>query len=196
MDRLQQADTLRVQQKKEWGEILTGFETKNKYAVMDASGQPLYWAAEESSFLVRMFLKTLRPFTIHILSSQGHPVLKLKRPFRLYFHEIQVEDSSGRRLGTITREFSILTRRFTVSDFRGTEIYRIFGPIFHPWTFRILHNNRELGTITKQWSGIGKELFTDADNFKVTFPPGIDVHQKSVLLGALFLIDILHFEAK
>ncbi len=40
MEQLAQADTLRVQQKKEWGEILTGFETKNKYAVMDASGQP------------------------------------------------------------------------------------------------------------------------------------------------------------
>ncbi len=79
-------------------------------------------------------------------------------------------------------------------DVRGGEMYRIFGPFFHPWTFHILHNNRRLGTIAKKWGGIGKELFTAADNFNVTFPAGSDVNQKSVLLGALFLIDMLHFE--
>jgi hypothetical protein len=39
MEKLQQADTLVVQQKKEWGEILTGFETRNKYSIMNGSGE-------------------------------------------------------------------------------------------------------------------------------------------------------------
>ena len=33
----------------------------------------------------------------------------------------------------------------------------------------------QVGKITKQWSGIGKELFTDADNFGVSFPKDLDV---------------------
>lgn len=196
MEKLEPADTLVVQQRKEWGEILTGFETKNKYSVMSASGDQLYWAAEESSFLLRMFLKAYRPFTIHILSSQGNTALRLNKPFRFYFHQIDVVDSNGRQLGTIRREFSIFTRRFTVMGPMGNEIYRIFGPLFHPWTFQILKSNVQVGIIAKKWSGLGKEMFTDADNFNITFPPDIDVNQKGVLLGALFLIDMLHFERK
>ena len=44
------------------------------------------------------------------------------------------------------------------------------------------------GHITKQWSGLGKELFTDADNFGVTFPRDLDVTVKAVIMGACFLI--------
>ena len=104
MERLQNQNTLLVQQKKEWGEILTGFETKNKYAITDTSGNQLYWAAEESSLLSRWLLKTLRPFTIHILSSQGNSVLKLNRPFRFFLHKlisinVKIENILGKGSG-------------------------------------------------------------------------------------------------
>ena len=36
-----------ISQKKEWGEIFTGFETKNKYIVLDSTGRELYMAIEE-----------------------------------------------------------------------------------------------------------------------------------------------------
>jgi hypothetical protein len=36
-----------VSQQKEWGEILTGFETKNRCAISDESGNRLYLAADE-----------------------------------------------------------------------------------------------------------------------------------------------------
>ena len=32
--------------------------------------------------------------------------------------------------------------------------------------------------ITKQWSGLGREAFTDADNFGVSFPQDLDVKAK------------------
>ena len=41
-----------------------------------------------------------------------------------------------------------------------------------------------------------KESFTDADNFGVAFPANIDVNHKAILLGAVFLIDFVHFESK
>ena len=45
-----------------------------------------------------------------------------------------------------------------------------------------------VGQISKQWSGLAKELFTDADNFGVTFPIDMDVKTKATILGAVFLI--------
>lgn len=45
-----------------------------------------------------------------------------------------------------------------------------------------------VGKISKQWSGLVKEAFTDADNFGIQFPLDLDVKMKAVMLGACFLI--------
>lgn len=194
MEKLKAAESVVVQQKKEWGEILTGFETKNRYAVSDSSDRQLYWAAEESSFLARLFLKALRPFTMHILSMEGRPVMKTVKPFRFFFHEMSVFNSEEKLLANIRREFSILTRKFTVADPQGAALYDICAPLLHPWTFKISKNDIEMGEIVKNWSGLGKEAFTDTDKFSVRFPQGADADRKAALLGALFLIDMVYFE--
>ncbi len=197
MEQLAEIDQLVVQQNKEWGEIITGFETKNSYTVSDKTGRQLYLAAEEDvSMLLRMFLKALRPFKLHIVNPDGTPVLLLNRPFRFYFHKMDISDSTGRHLGTIQKRFSVLRRIYSVMDSSGQEVFTLFGPILHPWTFLIKRGERELGKITKKWSGLLKEGFTDADNFGVMFSSSLNVDQKSLLLGAVFLIDFVHFENK
>ena len=45
-----------------------------------------------------------------------------------------------------------------------------------------------MGKISKQWSGLAKEVFTDTDNFGISFPLDLDVKMKATLLGAVFLI--------
>jgi len=63
LENLAQADTLIIRQQKEWGEILTGFETKNKYEVLDHFSNPLLEAQEEGgsalTTITRLFLKSL-----------------------------------------------------------------------------------------------------------------------------------------
>lgn len=46
----------------------------------------------------------------------------------------------------------------------------------------------QVGKISKQWTGLAKEVFTDSDNFGITFPIDLDVKMKATLLGAVFLI--------
>lgn len=45
-----------------------------------------------------------------------------------------------------------------------------------------------MGRISKQWGGLVREAFTDADDFGLQFPLDLDVRVKAVLLGATFLI--------
>jgi uncharacterized protein YxjI len=198
LQNLERANSLIIRQQKEWGEILTGFETKNRYDVMDQMNNPLAEALEESdsvmATITRLFLKALRPFTMHLYSPGGTGLYKLTRPFRFYFHELDVWQSNGARLGKIKRRFSVLRRVYSVIDRNGNEIFELFGPLLRPWTFQIKKGGQELGKITKKWSGLVKESFTDADNFGISFPSGIDLSQKAVLLGAVFLIDFVHFE--
>ena len=197
MEELSFANTLVVSQKKEWGEILTAFEAKNRYVVLTEHGNELYHATEEGgSLLLRWFLKGFRPFTIVLRTPDGRPVLRLERPFRFYFQKLEVREDGGKLLGTVELEFSLLHRIFRVSDGNGSEICQLYGPLLHPWTFEIRQNGREVGKITKKWSGLLKEGFTDADNFAAVLPPGMTVQAKGVLLGSVFLIDFAYFENK
>jgi len=198
LERFAGAHALMIKQQKEWGEILSGFETRNKYDVVNTSGGVLFQVEEESgalsTIITRLFLQALRPFTMHIFSPEGNEVFRLKRPFRFFFHRLEVSKSNGAPLGIIERRFALLRRIYSVQDPNGNETFQLFGPILHPWTFQIKKHGEEVGKITKKWSGLAKEYFTDADNFGITFPGGIDVSQKATFLGALFLIDFVHFE--
>ena len=62
--------------------------------------------------------------------------------------------------------------------------------------FRVVdvQTGEQVGLVTKQWSGMAKEVFTDADNFGISFPLDLDVKVKATLLGALFLIDYMYYE--
>ena len=195
MDELAAAQTLLITQQKEMVEIFTGFETKNRYIVTDENGRQVYFAAEEGTgFLSRYFLKSSRPWTIHVVRPDGTKALTITRPWRWFFHEVAIHDAEGRFLGTVQRRWSWLRRLYSICDDVGDEVCELFGPIFHPWTFEIRSGGMELGAIRKKWSGLLTEAYTKADNFGIQFPPDADPSLKAVLLGAVFLIDFCHFE--
>lgn len=197
MENLQSVSSLIITQSKEWGEILTDFETKNKYVVRNESGGELYYAAEEGgSIILRWFLKALRPFTVVVLNTDNKVLMRVKRPFRFYFHEATVVDASGESIGRLSKRFSIIRKKYSVFNSADKEVYQLFGPLFRPWTFIIKSDGEEFGKITKKWSGLLTESFTDADNFGIEFPITWDVKLKALFLGAVFLIDFVHFEDK
>ena len=195
MERLAPAAALVIRQKREMGEILSGFEMKNRYEVLDLSGTSLYQAREEGgSWLLRIFLQSARPFEIVVRDAQQQLVVGVQRPFRFYFHEAEISDGRGNILGKIEKRFSLLNREYAVLDETGNEIFKLYGPLLHPWTFLIKKGNLEVGKISKKWSGLATEAFTDADHFGVTFPQDLSTRQKALMLGAVFLVDFVHFE--
>lgn len=56
--------------------------------------------------------------------------------------------------------------------------------------FQVFSKNgdAQVGRIAKQWTGLVKEMFTDADNFGVVFPMDLDTKIKAVTMAATFLI--------
>ncbi|NOK34734.1 scramblase [Corallococcus exercitus] len=189
---------LRVRQVKEWGEILTGFEGRNRYEVVGNDGGPLFFAGEVGGgvglFILRSFLKAKRPFTMELKSTSGETLLRLRRPWRFWLSRMEVEDGEGRYLGAIQQRFRFFTRAYDVLGPRDEELAHLSGPFFRPWTFNVEQQGREVGTIAKRWSGFGKEMFTDADNFGVRFDGLNDPHVRTLVVAATFLIDFVHFE--
>ncbi len=199
MKNLNSISDLVVRQRKELAEIITGFETKNAYSIEDVHGQQLYIAAEEAgSTMMRIFLRAFRLFIIRIFADGTDAIsLIITRPFRWYFHRVEVENGQGELLGVVERQFALLSRTYFVSCAGGRENYSIESPLLSPWTFYIRDSNgEEQGKITKKWGGFIKETISNADDFGVTWPAQWDSTVKSVLLGAVFLIDFIYFESR
>jgi uncharacterized protein YxjI len=192
---------LTVRQQKRWLEMLTSFEVKNTYDVFDESGTATLRVREQGrgiwNLLRRVFLGPARPFHVHVSDSQsGTVLLDLERPFRFIFHRLDVRTLDGRRLGAIQKKWSWLRRIYHLESESGHVIAELFGPLFRPWTFEIRVQDREAGLIQKKWSGLGKELFTDADNFGVELSGIREPRIKLLAFAAIVLIDIVHFEKK
>jgi uncharacterized protein YxjI len=193
-------DSLVIRQRKELTEVFTSMETKNRYEIDTPDGRTILYAQEQGEggmdFLRRNFLNTARPFHIELSDERGQDVMNLHRPWRWIFSRLDVLDGNGTPLGAIQQRFAMFSKRFSVLDPSGAEIAELHGPMLRPWTFRVLVAGKEVGQITKQWSGLLREAFTDADTFGVKYGPGMNPQLRALALAATFLIDFLYFEHK
>ena len=116
---------------------------------------------------------------------------------------MEVQSPPGTVIGYVEQDCSFIYPWFSLKNADEETVLKIKGPLCACkccWDveFSILSadGSNEVGKISKKWSGLTKEYFTDADNFGVQFPMDLDVKMKAVMLGATFLIDFMFFEDK
>ncbi|CAG0919456.1 unnamed protein product [Notodromas monacha] len=208
LEYLTAVDQLLVHQKVELLEAFVGFESKNKYTVKNSLGQKVYYAVEDSDCLTRNCCGPWRPFDMRIMDANKEELIHLNRPlacsscwFPCCLQKLEVTSPPGTLIGSIEQDWSILFPQFSVKDASGNTILKIEGPLCTfslcgdvEFTVRSAATNQKVGKISKQWTGLLKEAFTDTDNFGVSFPMDLDVRMKAVMLGAVFLIDFMFFE--
>lgn len=190
---------LHVQQVLEGLEVVLGFETRNKYRIFDENMKPLAYAAEESSgwfgHLGRMMLKHWRTFSINIYSHDRELMYKAKFPFRWLFKTLILEEANGKTIGRLEQRFAFFYKKFDVLDPYGVLLAEIKSPIFKMWTFEFKDHGKKLGTVQKKWSGALGEIFTDKDNFIVSYAQqDLGLETKVMMLTTCLLVDIVYFE--
>uniref|UniRef100_G3NHM7 Phospholipid scramblase n=1 Tax=Gasterosteus aculeatus aculeatus TaxID=481459 RepID=G3NHM7_GASAC len=187
LEYLTQVDQLLIKQKVELVEALVGFESNNKYEVRNTVGQNVFYAVEENDCLSRQCCGPMRSFNIHVLDNYGQ--------------ELEVQSPPGNTVGYVTQQWHPFSPKFIVANEHLEPVLKIHGP-FCGWSclpdvdFEILTLDEvsKIGKISKQWTGLLREAFTDADNFGIQFPMDLDVKMKAVMIGACFLIDFMFFE--
>ena len=206
LEYLTQIDQLLVHQQIELFELMTGYETENKYVVRNALGQNVYGAFEQSDCCGRYWCGNIRSFDMNIVDNLGHEVIHLNRPlacgsccFPCCLQKLEVSSPPGNLIGSVEQEWSIFPK-FSIKDASGKTVLKLSGPFCtisccRDVVFDLFSSDGEtkVGQINKQWSGFAREAFTDADNFGISFPMDLDVKIKAVLLGACFLIVTLFF---
>lgn len=190
---------LHVQQVYEKFEIILGFESRNKYRILDENMRPIAYAAEVSSgflaTLTRIFLKHWRSFEIHIFNQEKERLYIAHFPFRWFFKTLNLRHESGLPIGHLQQRFAIFSKKFSVYGPQGELLAEIKSPFFKVWTFEFKKNGRKLGSLEKKWSGALTEIFTDKDNFTVTFAQTeLSLETKTLMMVTCLMVDIIYFE--
>lgn len=198
---LSQKTRLFIYQRRELAELF-GFETRNKYEILDEDRNTIGFCAEQQKgllgFLFRQFLGHWRSFELHFFDNDKNLFMKSEHPFRFFFQEFTIFDFQNNKIGRIQQRFGILTKKFDVYDAHENIILKMRSGFFSIWTFPFESlNGTQRAVIKKKWSGFLKEIFLDADNFLIEFTDfNLSDAERKIILAASVFTDLQYFERK
>ncbi len=174
------------------------FKAANNYDILDPeTNQPVLLCREERLGIFTKLLrftdyKRLTPFEVVIRTPDGQPVLCVRRGVALFVSNVDVLDEQGQRIGGYAQKFFALFDKFTVVGSSDQPLCTLKGN-WTSWDFRFMAGEQELARVSKKWAGLGKELFTSADNYVLSISPDVppDNPIRGLILAAVMCIDLV-----
>jgi len=169
------------------------------YEIIDpGSGNKIGYARENINIvlkLLRFFIgnfKMFMPTRVDITNINDAILFSIKKNC---FFKVSVLDQNGNLIGYFARKKISFKVFFDIFNGNGGKIATVKGD-WKGWNFKIIgENDQEIGSVTKKWAGIGKELFTTADNYMISINDDRPNPEKSMLLLAAGLaLDIVYKE--
>jgi len=171
------------------------------FDILDAeTGQQVAVAQEKPGLFMKLLRlvinKRVLPTEVHIAPTpDAPPVITIRRGFTLFRSKVRVQDADGQEIGFFRQKLLTIGGAFNVFDTFGQQVAQIKGD-WKGWNFKFLDAaGNEIGTVTKQWAGLAKEMFTSADNYVINVAPGQDPKAMNLLIAAGIAIDTIYKEA-
>lgn len=174
---------------------------KDAYDILDpATAEHLGYVAETTPGWIlglRLLLgKARTPISVEVRrAADGVPLLRLTRGWTWWRSVVRVTDGQGQPLGQLESKLLTIGGGFHVYNAAGARIAEVRGK-WHGWNFRFLGAaGQELGRVAKKWAGLGKELFTSADDYLIEVSDPQPLHV-ALLLAAGLALDFVYNEAR
>jgi uncharacterized protein YxjI len=174
------------------------FKASNSFDIFDPETKEHVMQCREENlgFFTKLFrftdYKRMTPFDINVKSLNGQKIVSVKRGISLMFSNVTVLDETGAVIGKFKQKFS-LTAKFEVLDANDRPLCMLKGK-WTSWNFKFISSdNKEFATVTKKWGGLGKELFTSADNYVLQINPEVPENHslRKLILAAVMCIDLV-----
>lgn len=174
------------------------FKAANNFDIYNPDTQELMMTCREEqlSFLTKLFrftdYKRMTPFHIEIKSSLGEKILTVKRGVSIFLSTVEVFDGKDNLVGRFKQKFFSIGGKFDILDTNDSVICTLQGQ-WTSWDFKFIRDNDELAHVSKKWAGLGKELFTSADNYMLSINESVkkDDHARVLILAAVMCIDMV-----
>ncbi|WP_437224398.1 phospholipid scramblase-related protein [Planctomicrobium sp. SH661] len=174
------------------------FKAANNYDIFDpATGEMILECREPhlgplTKILRFTDFKRNTPFDIHVTTPEGEQVVRIQRGVCLFLSKVDVMDEDDDRVGGFKQKLFSIGGAFQVLGENDEPMCDLNGS-WTGWNFKFTHAGEELAEVTKKWTGLGKELFTSADNYVVKIsdivPPDNPI--RILIMGAVFCIDMV-----
>jgi uncharacterized protein YxjI len=185
---------------KEQSKLLSANKT---FEISDDTGEVLGTAKETRGWfavLMSMFMgKDNMSLTVELRQKSDDAVVFSVRRKGFFFKKIQVLDGDGKVVGAYKAKLFSLTGGFHIYDAAGKHVSDIKGQWFKAeYNFFTPKGNTKMGTVSKKWGGLVKELFTDDRTYGVEIAPDYhdDPTTKILILGAAFAINVMFKQSK
>ncbi len=173
-------------------------KASNSYDIFDpATGTKVMECREPNlGMLASLFrftdFKRMTPFELEVRASDGQKVLTVKRGFSLFLSKVDVLDETGRRVGGFQQRFFSIGGKFDVL-YSNDRVACTLQGTWTSWDFRFMDGQVELARVSKEWAGLGKELFTSADNYVLSVNSVLapDNPVRILVLAAVMCIDMV-----
>jgi len=174
------------------------FKAANSYDIFDLETNEMLMECREPGlgFFTKLFrftkYKSMTPFDI-IISANGAPIVNVKRGVTFIRSVVSVFGETGEQVGTLRKIFKLFKPSFEILSLSGEKLGVLEGN-FVGWDFTIKSNDGEvLATVSKKWAGVGKELFTTADNYVIITADTVKENDpvRVLIFGAVMSIDMV-----
>ncbi len=175
------------------------FKAANSFDILDPDSKQIILNCREENlgFFTKLFrftdYKRMTPFNMEIKTPEGQPVLTVRRGISLFLSEVEVLDDRNQVIGKFKQKFFSIGGKFEVLDASERPLCMLKGK-WTSWDFKFVANDgKEFATVTKKWSGLGKELFTSADNYVLQISSEVpaDHPLRLLILAAVMCIDLV-----
>lgn len=190
MEQLKHFDSLSLREKTKYEGVPEAWKLKPVCCLSDISEKEVYYAVLEGWASAGMAaLRSAHAFTLFLINAQGEEILYFKKSAGLFSNKMEVFNDSEELLGSAQKHGSG-SGHFRVADASNQVLYEVAEAFpGSTETFRVRKNGVTLGKISRR-PGRTVEGEKKRVSFGITFPLEADTVEKSVLLGALFLIDL------
>ena len=174
------------------------FKAANNFDIFDANtGHEILHCREDklggfTKMLRFTDYKRMTPFHVEIRRPDGGALVTVQRGVSLFLSKVDVLDASGMRIGGFQQKFFSIGGKFEVLDASDNPICTLRGK-WTGWNFKFEQNGSVLAEVSKKWAGLGKELFTSADNYVLSISESVprDAPVRPLILAAVMCIDMV-----
>jgi uncharacterized protein YxjI len=174
------------------------FKASNNYDIHDpATSQIILNCREENlGFFTKMLrftdYKRMTPFHVVISTPEGEKLITVKRGVSIFLSTVEVLDEKGELVGKFKQKFFSIGGKFNVLDANDNVLCTLKGK-WTSWDFRFIKDEQEFAQVSKKWAGLGREMFTSADNYMLEIDEKVPAGNKLrlLILAAVMCIDMV-----
>ena len=174
------------------------FKAANNFDILNPENQEMIMTCREEN--LGFFTKILRftkykrmtPFDVEIKTTSGEKVLTVKRGISIILSTVEVFDENDNLVGKFKQRFFSIGGKFDVLDPNDKVLCTLKGK-WTSWDFKFMKDDIEFAHVSKKWAGLGKEMFTTADNYMLEVDEKVpaDSPLRVLILAAVMCIDMV-----